>query len=116
MRDWRKRRRMSQLDLAIEADVSSRHVSFMETGRSVPSRTMVLRLATALGVPPRGQNRLLIAAGHAPAYAERSLDDPDMAAVREGVRRVLDAYRPFPCVAVNRGWDILAANAGAAVM
>ena len=116
MRDWRKRRRMSQLDLAIEAQVSPRHLSFVETGRSVPSRAMVLRLASALGVPPREQNQLLIAAGHAPAYAERSLDDPEMAAVREGVRQVLDAYRPFPCVAVNRAWDILAANQAAAVL
>jgi transcriptional regulator with XRE-family HTH domain len=115
MRDWRRRRRMSQLDLALAADVSSRHVSFIETGRSVPSRPMVLRLAAALDVPARDQNRLLIAAGLAPAYAERSLDDPDMAAVADGVGQVLAAYNPFPCLAVDRGWRVLQLNAGAAL-
>ena len=113
MREWRQRRRLSQLDLAIEADVSARHVSFIETGRSAPSRAMVLRLAEVLDVPLREQNQLLMAAGLAPVYGERSLDDPDMAAVRDGLERVLNAYDPFPCVAVDRGWHIVAANAGA---
>ena len=116
MRDWRQRRRLSQLDLAIEADVSARHVSFIETGRSTPSRAMVLRLATVLDVPLREQNQLLLAAGLAPVYGERSLDDPDMAAVREGVERVLGAYNPYPCVVVDRSWQIVLANAGAAVL
>lgn len=116
MRQWRQRRRLSQLDLAIEADVSPRHVSFIETGRSAPSRAMVLRLAEALNVPRREQNQLLVAAGLAPVYAERSLDDPDMAAVREGVNRVLAAYTPFPCVAVDRRWQIVQVNAGAGVL
>ena len=116
MRDWRQRRRLSQLDLAIEADVSARHVSFIETGRSTPSRAMVLRLATVLDVPLREQNQLLLAAGLAPVYGERSLDDPDMAAVREGVERVLGAYNPYPCVVVDRSWQIVSANAGAAVL
>lgn len=116
MRQWRQRRRLSQLDLAIEADVSARHVSFIETGRSKPSRAMVLRLAEVLDVPLREQNQLLMAAGLAPVYGERSLDDPDMAAVREGIDRVLDAYNPFPCVVVDRGWRIVRANAGAAVL
>jgi transcriptional regulator with XRE-family HTH domain len=116
MRKWRQRRRMSQLDLALAAGVSSRHVSFIETGRSVPSRAMVLRLATALDVPAREENHLLIAAGLAPAYAERSLDDPDMVAVRDGVEQVLAAYDPFPCLAVDRGWRVLRFNAGAAVL
>jgi transcriptional regulator with XRE-family HTH domain len=116
MREWRKRRRLSQLDLAIGADVSARHVSFIETGRSFPSREMVLRLAASLDVPLREQNQLLIAAGFAPVYAERSLDDPEMAAVRAGVNRVLAAYDPYPCVAVDRGWRIVASNAGAAVL
>lgn len=116
MRQWRQRRRMSQLDLALAADVSSRHVSFIETGRSAPSRAMVLRLAGALGVPARDQNRLLIAAGLAPAYAERSLDDPDMAAVADGVDQVLAAYNPFPCLAVDRGWRVLRLNEGATVL
>lgn len=116
LRDWRQRRRMSQLDLALAADVSSRHVSFVETGRATPSRAMVLRLADALDVPAREQNHLLMAAGLAPVYAERSLDDPDMAAVRDGVERVLAAYEPFPCLAVDRGWRVLRFNAGATVL
>ena len=116
MKHWRQRRRLSQLDLAIEADVSSRHVSFIETGRSAPSRAMVLRLAAALDVPLRERNQLLMAAGLAPVYAERSLDDPDMAPVREGVAAVLKAYEPFPCLAVDRGWNIVAANSGAGLM
>jgi len=116
MKQWRQRRRLSQLDLAIEADVSSRHVSFIETGRSAPSRAMVLRLAAALDVPLRERNQMLMAAGLAPAYAERSLDDPDMAPVRDGIAAVLRAYEPFPCLAVDRGWNIVAANSGAAVM
>ena len=116
MKQWRRRRRLSQLDLAIEADVSSRHVSFIETGRSAPSRAMVLRLAAALDVPLRERNQLLMAAGLAPIYAERSLDDPDMAPVRDGLQQVLKAYEPFPCLAVDRGWNIVAANSGAAVM
>lgn len=116
MREWRQRRRISQLDLAIEADVSARHVSFIETGRSVPSRAMVLRLAEVLDVPLREQNQLLLAAGLAPVYTERTLDDPDMAAVREGVSRVLEAYNPYPCVVIDRGWNLLQANDGAGVM
>src|SRR3954467_11296693 len=116
MRDWRQRRRLSQLDLAIEADVSARHVSFIETGRSAPSRDMVLRLAGVLEVPLREQNQLLMAAGLAPVYRERPLEDPDMAAVRDGIERVLNAYNPFPCVVVDRGWQIVHANAGAAVL
>jgi transcriptional regulator with XRE-family HTH domain len=116
MKEWRQRRRLSQLDLAIEADVSSRHVSFIETGRSAPSRAMVLRLATALDVPLREQNQLLMAAGLAPVYSERSLEDPDMGAVRDGIDQVLKAYEPFPCLAVDRGWNIVAANAGAALL
>jgi transcriptional regulator with XRE-family HTH domain len=116
MRDWRRRRRMSQLDLAVAARVSSRHVSFIETGRSTPSRGMVLRLAAVLDVPAREQNHFLIAAGLAPVYAERSLDDPNMAAVRDGITRVLAAYDPFPCLAVDRNWRVLQFNAGAAVL
>jgi transcriptional regulator with XRE-family HTH domain len=116
LRTWRQRRRVSQLELAIEADVSPRHVSFIETGRSTPSRAMVLRLAQALDVPARERNRLLTAAGLAPMYSERPLDDPDMAAVRAGIDRVLAAYDPFPCVVVDRGWNIVAANPGAGIL
>lgn len=116
MRHWRKRRRLSQLDLAVGADVSSRHLSFIETGRSAPSRAMVLRLAAALDVPQREQNQLLVAAGLAPEYTERSLDDPEMAAVRDGVERVLTAYEPYPCLAVDRSWTIVRTNTSASVL
>jgi transcriptional regulator with XRE-family HTH domain len=116
LRTWRQRRRLSQLDLAIAADVSARHVSFMETGRSAPSRAMVLRLTEVLDVPLRERNHLLMAAGLAPLYPDRGLDHPDMAAVREGVQRVLSAYDPYPCVALDRHWNIVSANAAAAVL
>jgi transcriptional regulator with XRE-family HTH domain len=116
MRQWRQRRRLSQLDLSIEANVSARHVSFVETGRSVPSRAMVLRLAEVLDVPLREQNQLLLAAGLAPVYAERSLADPEMAAVRDGLATVLAVYEPYPCLAVDRGWNIVAANGGIGVL
>jgi transcriptional regulator with XRE-family HTH domain len=116
LRDWRERRRLSQLDLALQADVSARHVSFVETGRSAPSRAMILRLAEVLEVPLRERNRLMLAAGLAPVYAERSLDDPELAAVHAGVARVLDAYDPYPCLALDRGWNIVAANAGTSVL
>src|SRR5258708_19381552 len=111
MRQWRQRRRLSQLDLAIEADVSPRHVSFIETGRSAPSRAMVLRLAGVLDVPLREQNQLLMAAGLAPVYRAPSLHNPPMAAARAGVERGLNAYNPFPCIVVDRGWQIGHANA-----
>lgn len=116
MRQWRRRRHLSQLDLASAAGVSSRHVSFIETGRSAPSRAMVLRLAGALDVPLREQNRMLLAAGLAPVHGERPWDDPDMAAVRDGLDTVLKAYEPYPCLAVDGGWDVVAANRGAAIL
>lgn len=116
LRDWRQLRRLSQLDLAIAADVSSRHVSFLETGRSTPSRAMVLRLADALDVPPRERDGLLVAAGLAPRYPSRALDHPELAAVRAAVDRVLAAYDPFPCVAVDRHWNVVGANAAVAVL
>ena len=92
LRDWRTRRRMSQLDLALEAGVSARHLSFLETGRSRPSRDMVLRLCEELSVPLRDRNGLLLAAGYAPRYAEHDLDDPEMAHVREAIGRVLAGH------------------------
>lgn len=116
VRRWRSRRRLSQLELALEADVSARHISFVETGRATPSRAMVLRLAGVLDIPRREQNRMLMAAGHAPAYTERPLDAPDMEAVRAGLACVLEAYDPYPCVVVNRVWDLVTANAGANVL
>ncbi len=110
LRDWRQRRRMSQLDLALEAEVSARHLSFVETGRSRPSREMVTRLARRLEVPPREQNALLIAAGYAPVFPERSLDDPDLAAVREAVDLILAGHEPVPALVIDRGWNMLSAN------
>ena len=112
LRDWRRRRRISQLDLSNEADVSSRHLSYVETGRSKPSRAMVLRRAEALEVPPREQNQLLVAAGFAPAFGERPLDDPDMGSIRDGIERVLTAFEPYPALVVDRSWNLLQANSG----
>jgi transcriptional regulator with XRE-family HTH domain len=110
LRDWRQRRRRSQLDLALDAGVSPRHVSFVETGRSRPSREMVLHLADELEVPLRERNRLLLAAGYAPVYGERSLDEPDMAPVREALDLVLTGHEPYPAVVVDRGWNVVAGN------
>lgn len=111
LRAWRLRRRMSQLDLAGEADISTRHLSFVETGRSVPSREMVLRLAERLDVPLRERNALLVAAGYAPMYRERPLDDPALAAAREAVQLILKSHEPYPALAVDRHWHLLAHNA-----
>src|SRR5512145_2132921 len=111
LRKWRERRRMSQLDLASEADISTRHLSFVETGRSLPSREMVLRLAERLDVPLRERNALLVAAGYAPMYRERPLDDPALASAREAVQLILKSHEPYPALAVDRHWNLLAGNA-----
>jgi len=111
LRGWRLRRRMSQLDLAGEADISTRHLSFVENGRSAPSREMVLRLAQRLDVPLRERNALLVAAGYAPMYRERPLDDPALSAAREAVQLILRSHEPNPALAVDRHWNLLAANA-----
>lgn len=111
LKDWRRRRRLSQLDLALEAGVSARHLSFVETGRSKPSREMVLHLAEQLEVPLRDRNQLLLAAGYAPAYGEHPLDAPEMAPVRDAIDGVLAGHDPFPAVVVDRWWDLVAANA-----
>ena len=110
LRHWRQHRRLSQLDLAQEADISTRHLSFVETGRSVPSREMVLRLAERLDVPLRERNALLIAAGYAPMYRERPLDDPALAAARQAVELILKSHEPYPALAVDRHWNLIAAN------
>jgi transcriptional regulator with XRE-family HTH domain len=110
LRDWRQRRRLSQLALALESDVSQRHLSFVESGRAQPSREMVLRLAERLEVPLRERNRLLLAAGFAPLYPERALGDPALGAAREAVERVLRAHEPYPALAVDRHWTLLVAN------
>ncbi|MGC9666449.1 helix-turn-helix domain-containing protein [Planosporangium sp. 12N6] len=111
LRRWRERRRLSQLELSIQADISTRHLSFVETGRSRPSRDMVLRLADELDVPLRDRNDLLLAAGYAPVYAETTLDAPRMSAIRGAVRLVLTAHEPYPAVVVDRHWNLVDANA-----
>jgi transcriptional regulator with XRE-family HTH domain len=110
-REWRQRRRMSQMDLALEAEISTRHLSFLETGRSLPSRDMVLRLAEQLDVPLRERNGLLLAAGFAPAFQERPLQDPALAGARQAVDLVLAGHEPYPALAVDRHWQLVAANA-----
>lgn len=110
IRQWRQRRRLSQLDLAGDAEVSTRHLSYVETGRSLPSREMVLRLAERLQVPLRERNRLLTAAGYAPMFPERRLDDPALAAARRAVDLVLKGHEPFPALAVDRHWTMVAHN------
>jgi transcriptional regulator with XRE-family HTH domain len=113
LRDWRLRRRLSQLELSNTATVSARHLSFVETGRSKPSRELVLHLAEHLDVPLRERNTLLLAAGFAPAYRERSLEDDDMDPVREALDLILAGHEPFPAVIVDRRWDIVTANGAA---
>jgi len=113
LRAWRQRRHVSQLDLASEAGVSTRHVSFIETGRATPSREMVLHLAEHLEVPLRERNSLLMAAGYAPLYRETTLDAPEMSAVRGALKKILDAHDPFPAVVVDRRWNRVATNKSA---
>jgi transcriptional regulator with XRE-family HTH domain len=110
LREWRERRRLSQLALALDADVSTRHISFLETGRARPSREMLLRLTERLEVPLRERNTMLLAAGFAPAYPERDLDDPALGVARAAVDRVLAGHEPFPALAVDRYWTLVAAN------
>ena len=112
LREWRQRRRMTQLDFACEADISTRHLSFLETGRSQPSREMLLRLAEILEVPLRDQNVMLTAAGFAPIFRESTLADPEFGPAREAIDLVLKGHEPYPALAVDRHWNLVAANAG----
>ena len=116
LRGWRRRRGLSQLALAGAAGVSARHLSFVETGRSRPSRAMLLRLGEQLDIPLRDRNALLLAAGLAPAYPQRRLDDPPMAAVADAVARILTAYEPYPALVVDRHWELVDANDAVAVL
>ncbi|MCX4578672.1 helix-turn-helix transcriptional regulator [Streptomyces sp. NBC_01571] len=115
LRGWREQRRVSQLELALRADSSARHISFIETGRSRPSEEMVLRLAEHLDVPVRERNALLLAAGYAPHYPETPLDAPAMDAVRQGVERLIQGYEPYPALVVDATYTVLAANRGVAM-
>jgi transcriptional regulator with XRE-family HTH domain len=110
LREWRQRRRLSQLDLACEAGISTRHLSFVETGRALPSREMLLHLAEELEVPMRERNVLPVAAGYAPIFPERSLGDPALAAARSAIDLVLDRQKPYPAFALDRHWCIAASN------
>lgn len=116
LRRWRGLRRMSQFDLALEAGVSPRHLSFVENGRSSPRRGTLLRLAESLDLPLRERNELLLAAGYAPVYSASSLDAPEMSAVRGAVRKVLAGHEPYPAVVVDRGWNLVDANAGVSLL
>jgi transcriptional regulator with XRE-family HTH domain len=116
LRDWRQRRRLSQMDLALGAGISTRHLSFVETGRSRPSPDMVVALAEQLEVPLRERNELLLAAGYAPRYEARSLDDPALSEVRDAVSRVLGAHEPYPAIAVDRHWNLVASNEALGLM
>lgn len=110
LRDWRSRRSRSQLALASEAGVSQRHISFLETGRSNPSREMVIHLGVVLDVPLRDRNAMLVSAGFAPVYAERSIDDPDLADIRHALETMLRAHEPFPAYVIDRHWNLSLAN------
>jgi len=116
LRGWRVRRRLSQLELALEAEISARHLSFVETGRARPSRDMVLHLSEELDVPLRGRNELMIAAGYAPAYTHHGIDDAEMVEVRASLQRILDGHSPYPAVLVDGMWNLLAANGAASVL
>jgi transcriptional regulator with XRE-family HTH domain len=110
LREWRQRRHLSQLDLAVDAEISARHLSFVETGRAAPSREMVLKLAERLNVPLRERNVLLVAAGFAPAFPQRSLDDPALRSARAAIELVLRAHEPNPALAYDRHWNLVSAN------
>jgi len=114
IRNWRQRRRLTQLDLALEAEISTRHLSFVETGRAAPSRDMVLNLAECLSVPLRDRNLMLVAAGFAPIFAERPLDDPDLQHAKAAVDLLLRGHEPYPALAVDRLWTVVAMNGAVA--
>ncbi|HYI37146.1 MAG TPA: helix-turn-helix transcriptional regulator [Thermoleophilaceae bacterium] len=116
LREWRRRRHLSQMDLALEAGVSTRHLSFVETGRSRPSAEMVVTLAEELEVPLRDRNQLLLAAGHAPLYGQRDLDAPEMGPVREAIDMVLAGHEPYPAVVVDHHWGMVAANSAVGIL
>jgi transcriptional regulator with XRE-family HTH domain len=116
LREWRERRRLSQLDLSIQADISARHLSFVETGRSQPTPTMIMRLTEQLDVPLRERNTLLLAGGYAPAYPQHGLDEPELENVRAALRQVLAGHEPNPAVIVDRWWELIDSNAAIAML
>ncbi|HZG32808.1 MAG TPA: helix-turn-helix transcriptional regulator [Sphingopyxis sp.] len=116
LREWRTRRRMSQMDLALDSEISTRHLSFIETGRSKPSAAMLQRIADCLGVPHRARNALLLAAGYAPDYRERPLDSAEMAGMKAIVEHILRGHEPYPALAVDRHWNMVTANDAIAIL
>ena len=110
LREWRKRQRLSQLELALDAGISARHLSFIETGRSRPSAQMLLLLAEQLEIPFRERNHLLLAGGYAPAFPQRSLEDPELTPVREALELILTGHEPYPAVVLDRYWNVVAGN------
>jgi transcriptional regulator with XRE-family HTH domain len=116
LREWRERRRLSQLELSIQAEISTRHLSFVETGRSRPTPEMIVKLTEHLDVPLRERNQLLLAGGYAPIYPQHGLDAPELASVREALRLVLAGHDPYPALVINRWWELQDANAAAEVI
>src|SRR5436853_6778748 len=116
LRGWRKQRRLTQLEVALDAGISARHLSFVETGRSKPGRAMLLGVTERLAIPYRERNEILLAAGYAPAFPQRSLEDPALSPVRDALDRILAAHDPYPGIAIDRGWDLVAANEAASTM
>lgn len=116
LRGWRERRRLSQMDLALRAEVSTRHLSFVETGRSQPSREMILRLAEQLELPLRERNHLLLSGGYAPVYSETSLDSPVMNTVRAAIRQLLSSHEPYPAVVMDQSWNLVNSNSSIEVL
>ncbi|HVV30446.1 MAG TPA: helix-turn-helix transcriptional regulator [Mycobacteriales bacterium] len=116
LRDWRERRRLSQLGLSIQAEISTRHLSFVETGRSKPTPEMIVKLAEHLDVPLRERNQLLLAGGYAPIYPQHGLDAPELASVRAALRLVLAGHEPYPALVINRYWELLDANTAVGVI
>jgi len=116
LREWRERRRLSQLDLAIQTDISARHLSFVETGRSRPTPAMILRLTEQLQVPLRERNAMLLAGGYAPAYPQHGLQAPELDSVRAALRQVLAGHEPYPAVVIDRWWDMQDSNSGIAAL
>jgi transcriptional regulator with XRE-family HTH domain len=116
LRTWRERRRLTQMEVALDSGISARHLSFVETGRSKPGRATLLGVTDRLAIPYRERNEILLAAGYAPAFPERSLDDPALSPVRDALDRILAAHEPYPAIAFDRGWNIVAANTAASAM
>lgn len=116
LRGWRERRRLTQMDLALRAEVSTRHLSFVETGRSQPSREMILRLAEQMELPLRERNHLLLSGGYAPVYAESALDSPNMTAVRAAISQLLVSHEPYPAVVVDGSWNLVDGNSSVEVL